>query len=118
MIKLVLKMAKLKSNNGFTIIEVLIVMIIAFGTGSLLINPKSIKPNNSQAFISSTIHAQYMALYQKTSVQLESNILTEFPIQFNEKGNINMGQTIVFGTKKVILMLGTGRIHEKRIYDD
>lgn len=111
-------MAKLRSNNGFTLIEVLVVMITVFGTGSLLINPKSLKPHNSQAFISSIIHTQYMALYQKRSTQLESNILTEFPIQFNEKGNINMGQTIAFGTKRVILMLGTGRIHEKRIYDD
>lgn len=111
-------MDKLKSNNGGTILEIVIVMTILLSFSMLWIRPNILRTQNSKIFISSVIHTQMMALYLNHSIEHKSDALTEYPIRFNSNGNINMGQTISFGINKVVIMLGTGRIHEKRIHDD
>jgi competence protein ComGC len=111
-------MDKLKSDNGGTLLEIVLILAIILSLSMIWIKPNSLKSQNSKAFISSVIHTQMMALYLNDSIELKTDTLTEYPIRFNSNGNINMGQTISFGIHKVVIMLGTGRIHEKRIHDD
>jgi len=111
-------MDKLKSSNGGTLLEMVLILTVILSLSILWIKPTLWKTQNSRTFISSVIHTQMTALYLNESIVLNTDILTEYPIRFNSSGNINMGQTISFGIHKVVIMLGTGRIHEKRIHDD
>lgn len=111
-------MDKLKSSKGGTLLEIVLILTVVFGLTLLWIKPKQMKTLSSNEFISSVIHTQMMALYLRENIELTTDIISEYPIRFNGSGNVNMGQTISFGSKKVVIMLGTGRIHEKRIHDD
>lgn len=111
-------MDKLKSNKGGTLLEIVLILTVVFGLTLLWIKPKQIRILGSNDFISSVIHTQMMALYFRENIELMTDVISEYPIRFNGSGNVNMGQTISFGSKKVVIMLGTGRIHEKRIHDD
>jgi len=68
--------------------------------------------------MSTLIHIQYMALNTHQLIEYDGDVLTEYPIRYNADGNINMGQSIQINKKEITLLIGTGKIHEKRIYDD
>jgi len=111
-------MAKLKSNKGTSLLETLIVMMILSLMSSFLLKPIESSTVMLMEFQSSYLHAQYLALRHHSKIELITNIETEFPVTFNANGNVNMGQTVFFKNKAVVIMLGTGRIHEKSIFDD
>ncbi len=109
---------KLKSNKGGSLIEVILILTIVFSLSFIWIKPKQFVTQHSKAFISSVIHTQVMALYLRENLEVITDTPSEYTIRFNSSGNVNISQTISLGNKKVIIMLGTGRIHEKRIFDD
>jgi len=71
-----------------------------------------------EIFASTLIHVQYMALLNHETLEYDGDVMTEYPIRYNADGNINMGQSIIIGIKEISLLIGTGKIHEKRIHDD
>jgi len=115
--QLQLKVVKQSLNKGFSLIEVSIVLFIILVMSSIL-TPIKIRLISSNDFISSAIHLQYLALLNKTDYELDTPIMSEYPIRYNANGNINMGQTIMINSRKFVILLGTGRIHEKRVYGD
>lgn len=118
MIGSLLMMAKLKSSKGTSLLETLIVMMILSLLSSLLLKPISSSAVTLLEFQSSYLHTQYLALKLHLKIELETNIETEFPVTFNADGNVNMGQTVFIKNKVLVIMLGTGRIHEKSILND
>jgi hypothetical protein len=110
-------MDKLASNKGFTLLEMSIVLMILFGFSLIFINPISSYGIKVKDFTSSLIHIQFMALLNHETFEYKGEIEPEYPIRYNANGNINMGQTIVLESIEITLLIGTGKIHEKRIYD-
>jgi prepilin-type N-terminal cleavage/methylation domain-containing protein len=111
-------MVKLSSNKGFTLIEVSIVLMISLSLSLFFYKPISTSRSISKDFSSTIVHLQFMALLNHKTIEYEGKIQTEYVIRYNPDGNINMGQTIQFDHKEITLLIGTGKIHEKRIYDD
>lgn len=111
-------MDKQSSNKGFTLIETSIVLMVSLSFGVFFFIPSKSTQVNSEEFMSTLIHIQYMALYKHQIIEYEGNVITEYPIRYNADGNINMGQSIQIKKKEITLLIGTGKIHEKRIYDD
>ena len=110
-------MDKQASSKGFTLIEVIVVLVILMGSG-LLVKTGQPQNLNSKNFTSSLVHLQYMALLKHTQLEYTGDIITEYPIRYNANGNINMGQTVLFAAKEITVLIGTGKIHEERIHDD
>jgi len=111
-------MDKLALNKGFTLIEVILVLMIGLGSSVLFQKPNLSRVQNSNEFKSTLIHLQFMALLTHTTLEYAGEVITDYPVRYNANGNINMGQTILFNSKRITLLIGTGKIHEKRIYDD
>lgn len=105
-------------NNGFSLIETLLCLMIVFILGSIMITPHPSRSYQIYDFQSQFLHTQYMALLTHTDQIYESEIQTEFPIRFKANGNVTMGQTIQFGERSMVVLLGTGRIYEKSLHDD
>jgi len=106
------------SNKGFSLIETLIVLLVLTLVGTLTIRPFETVLTQSQDFQSKLIHTRFDALLSHQTLTLATEVITEYPIRFNAQGNINMGQTIPFKNKEVVLQIGTGRCYEKRVSDD
>ncbi|NTW95061.1 MAG: type II secretion system protein [Erysipelotrichaceae bacterium] len=110
-------MDKLVSNKGFTFIEVSIVLMIILSCSLFFVKPISSNRIKSIDFTSSLLHIQFMAILNHQTLEYQGEIETEYPIRYNANGNINMGQSISFESIEITLLIGTGKIHEKRIYD-
>jgi len=106
------------SNKGFSLIETLIVLLLLTMVGTLTMRPFDTALTQSQDFQSKLIHTRFDALLTHQTITLETEVLTDYAIRFNAQGNINMGQTIPFKNKEVVLQIGTGRCYEKRVSDD
>jgi len=111
-------MDKLHWNSGFTLIETLFVVIIVSVLGSIAIRPVDLQFTRAYDFQSEFLHTQFVALMKHTDQNLKTMIVTDYPIRFKPNGNINMGQTIQIGQRTLVILIGTGRIHEKSVYDD
>jgi len=105
-------------NKGFTLIETLFVLIILFAMSTLTIRPFDFQFTKASDFQSEFLHAQFMAVLTHTDQILDPSIPTDYPIRFKPSGNVSMGQTIQIGRKTLVILIGTGRIHEKSFYDD
>jgi prepilin-type N-terminal cleavage/methylation domain-containing protein len=105
-------------NSGFTLIEILLVLIIVFVLGSIAIRPIDFQFTKVHDFQSEFLHTQFIALKTHTDQTLDTAFATDYPIRFKPNGNVNMGQTIQIGQQTLVILIGTGRIHEKSIYDD
>jgi len=99
-------------------IEMMFVLLVLSIAGSLLIRPFDLSVPSLNAFESAVIHTQFAALRYHDVLTVKSEMLTEYPIRFNANGNVNMGQTIELGNRKLVILIGTGGIHEKSILDD
>jgi len=99
--------------KGFTLLELLIVLailtLISFGA---VLPTDLFLYRNTQDMI---IHTQTKALFRRAgeTMKLDSSIEHYAPIRFNAKGNVLSAQTLRFtGNRKIVIMLGPGRIHE------
>ena len=107
-------MAKLKSNKGYTLIEMLIVLLVM----SLMILITPVLTSYDFAindFFNEYTYAQFKAIKDVKSYELKNiHITNHYPISFNTKGNINISQTILLNGKnkkiKLTLLLGSGRL--------
>ena len=86
--------------------------------GSFTIRPIDLQLTKVQDFQSLYLHTQTMALLNHTDQELVTEIITDYPIRFKANGNVTMGQTFQIGKRSLVIMIGTGRIHEKSLYDD
>jgi hypothetical protein len=92
--------------------------MISLGISIFFFKPSKSNLPNSKEFTSTLVHLQYMALLNHDAFEYQGLIQTDYPIRYNADGNINMGQSIQFNLREITLLIGTGKIHEKRIYDD
>ncbi len=111
-------MDKPRSNKGYSLIETVVVLMVLSLSASLFLKPIESTYLVLMEFQSSYLHTQYSSLRHHSKTTLETSIATDFPVSFNASGNVNMGQTLTFNNRSVVILLGTGRIHEKSILDD
>jgi hypothetical protein len=111
-------MDKPRSNKGYSLIETAIILMLLSLTASFLLKPAESDYLAFMEFQSSYLHAQYSALRHHSKTILRTNLETEFPVSFSANGNVNMGQTLILNHKSLVILLGTGRIHEKSVLDD
>lgn len=111
-------MDKPRSNSGYSLIETVIVLMLLSLSASFLLKPIESTGLELTEFQSSYLHTQYSALRNHSKTILSTTLETEFPVSFSANGNVNMGQTLIINNRKLVILLGTGRIHEKSILDD
>lgn len=105
-------------SSGFSLIEMMIVLLVVLILSSLSIRPIDLQLTKVQDFQSLYLHTQTIALLTHSDLELDTDIITDYPIRFKANGNTTMGQTFQIGKRSLIIMIGTGRIHEKSLYDD
>lgn len=131
-------MVKLKHDDGFTLIEMLLVLLIigiCIGLFPFLYHSDSVSLQLEVALIQERLlMAQIQAIQEKETVRIEFHdrylqINEEqwpYPsqvhcygnmISFNEQGNINHAQTITVchrdSCKAIVLQLGSGRMYAR-----
>lgn len=111
-------MDKPRSNSGFSLIEMMIVLMGMGLIGSFMIHPMDFAMTKSNDFQSLIIHTRFIAMDLHHKMTVITDVPTEYPIRFTAQGNINMGQTIQFKRSEVVLLIATGRLYEKGISDD
>ncbi|MEA5018210.1 MAG: type II secretion system protein [Erysipelotrichaceae bacterium] len=107
-------MAKLKSNSGYTLTEMLIVLLVL----GFMILTTPILTNYDFAindFFNEYAYTQFKAIKDIKSFEIKNSYISNYhPISFNNKGNINISQTILLNGKnkniKLTLLLGSGRL--------
>jgi len=105
-------------NSGFTLIEILLVLIIVFVLGSITLKPVDLQFTKVHDFQSAFLHTQFVPFVVHNDRTFYTAFPTDYPIRFKPNGNVNMGQTIQIGQRTLVILIGTGRIHEKSVYDD
>ncbi|MHC1736189.1 MAG: prepilin-type N-terminal cleavage/methylation domain-containing protein [Erysipelotrichaceae bacterium] len=106
-------MDKPQSGKGFTLIEMMLVLLLLSVLGSGVAKPvRSFLYQETQNGI---IHAQTTALFlrESTRFRLDPRIECFNDVSFNAKGNVNTAQTLVFDNgREIVIGIGPGRIHE------
>ena len=110
-------MAKLRSIKGFALLETMIVLLII---STLLLSTPYLYQKDFEVYdmISNYAYQQFLAIkhIEKRAFHAD-NIYHYYPITFNEKGNINLSQTISFknrfSDRSLVIYLGGGRIEIK-----
>jgi prepilin-type N-terminal cleavage/methylation domain-containing protein len=106
-------MDKRHYDKGFTLLESMLVMAILsvfLLSGSLATDMFLYRDTQSNL-----VHTQTSALFRRVSgvVTLDNRIERYDEVKFNAKGNSSIAQTLLFADgKKIVIMLGPGRIHE------
>jgi prepilin-type N-terminal cleavage/methylation domain-containing protein len=101
------------SDKGFTLLELLIVLSIL-----TLFSVSSAVPANVFLYLTTQdriIHTQTKVLFRRRGEMMKLDALIEHyaEVRFNEKGNVLNAQTLRFdGNRKIVILLGPGRIHE------
>lgn len=105
--------AKLQSDRGFTLLELLIVLsVLTIFLFSSTLPAHVFLYRDTQDNI---IHTQTKVLFRRKgeSVNLDASIERYAAVRFNEKGNVTVAQTLRFNDyQKIIILLGPGRMHE------
>lgn len=110
-------MEKLRSIKGFALLETMIVLLII---STLLLSTPYLYQKDFEVYdmISNYAYQQFLAIkhIEKRAFHAD-NIYHYYPITFNEKGNINLSQTISFKNRfidrSLVIYLGGGRIEIK-----
>jgi hypothetical protein len=91
-------------------------LVLMFSVGfTISLSSLTHKPfTENKLIISSLIHNQINALYKHKSFIVALQFQTDYPVIYTSLGYINMGQTISIDNKTFVLMITSGRIHEKR----
>ncbi len=107
-------MAKLKSTEGFALLETMVVLLII---SIMLFSTPIVYGKNLEvhAVISDYAYQQFLAIKNiEKSIYSSDYLLHHHPIFFNEKGNVNLSQTLIFkkqfSEKTLVIYLGGGRI--------
>lgn len=111
-----LLMVMLKRTNGFTLLEMLLVLILLsiLTLMALPVKPLLVSKDLTRHFKETVLLSQIKAIANGETVSLthpyDSNVGY---LSFNSLGNINQAQTIQVGDHFFIFQLGSGRFYEK-----
>lgn len=107
-------MEKLRSTKGFALLETMIVLLII--SVMLFLTPYRYRKDlEVHSMISDYAYQQFLAIKNIEKRIYNSNyIFHHQPISFNEKGNVNISQTVIYkkqlSEETLIIYLGGGRI--------
>jgi len=94
-------------NKGFTLLDCLLIMFIISMISVISISHIKVLEFNEKYFISDYLTKQVDSLINKQTTYYV-NKYSKYPIYFNEKGNVNMAQTVYVDNHKIIIFLGSG----------
>ena len=107
-------MVKLWHNKGYTLIDVLVsLMIISiFSRISLNIVPLDL---DHKLFPYHYLYDQMLSIYENQDIVFEKDdgCIINYPIKFNNHGNVNMAQTISCLNDEYVVELGWGKIKKR-----
>ncbi|MDI9517780.1 MAG: type II secretion system protein [Erysipelotrichaceae bacterium] len=118
-IVLVYMMDKQLFNKGFVLLEFIVVFILISILFYFIVPMFKVKNYDYLLFDDYYLYIQSLSMANKEDNVLEMDfdgISYDKNVVFNEKGNVNQAQTIIFDNRKYTVMLGTGKIVEKRFY--
>ena len=100
-------MANIRHIKGFTLLEILIVLII-ISTISIIYLPHKLNIDLSHYTFIDNYQALQIEAIKDSKKLLYPNIYSLYPIYFNKKGDVNMAQTISINNHHLIIHLGNG----------
>jgi prepilin-type N-terminal cleavage/methylation domain-containing protein len=110
-------MEKLRSTRGFALLETMTVLLII---SIMLLTTPFMYPKDFEVYglISDYAYQQFLAIKNIEKRGYNSDhLFHHHPIAFNEKGNINLSQTLIFrkqyNEETLVIYLGGGRIEIK-----
>lgn len=105
---------KLYHNKGYTLISVLVSFIIISMFSLLALN---INKNDHEymLFPYQYLYEQMLSIYNNEYRSLDdiNGCLINYPIEFNNSGNVNMAQTIKCHNEEYVVELGWGKIKKR-----
>ncbi len=108
--KSILKTVMLKFRlNGFTLLEMLVVMLIVTLISSLTLLYQMPKSDSVKVFEQHYLYQQVRALALKQRTTLPTTNSNVSSLTFNARGAINQAQTIKFKRSIFVVQLGMGR---------
>lgn len=98
-------MDKVTLNNGFTLLEMLIVLVIM--SIFLLLTGIYKVDYDEEYYLFPSIY-----LYNQSEAMLKAEkvYMDDYDISFNSEGHVNRAQTLYFINKKIVVELGGGRL--------
>jgi len=111
-------MARLQSNRGSALIELIIVILVMSVMSTMMLVPSKSDLLSVQDFQSLVIHTHFNAMLHHQTITVDGPIVTDYAIRFNALGHVNMGQTIRIGHRDLVVLITSGRIREKSVSDD
>lgn len=104
-------MDKQKYNKGFTLIEMLVVLLII----SLLMSIFSLKitykyHKSTNMLINEIVYLQFEAIYENDDRYYDEY---DMDIHFNRIGNVNHADSYQYYQDEIIVLLGTGRMYNR-----
>lgn len=73
-------------------------------------------PFEIERFKSAYLHHQFIALAFQQSEELEAQWGVD--LRFNSNGSVNRPYRITFDQTDLVILLGTGRFYDQRLFDD
>jgi len=106
-------MGKLLQNKGFTLIEMMLVLLItSLLTVMMFVSMREVYETNVNLIIDDIVMCQFKAIIESEKQYYEDyNIY----LSFNRKGNVNMANTYIIELNRhcIVVLLGTGRMYGK-----
>lgn len=91
-----------RNNDGFTLVEILLVMVIITFISGLFIAPAIVQ---KETVILNAVDSQLKAMATGQRVSFKDGL------HFNHRGNINQAKTLQINGKRCVFQLGMGRYY-------